>query len=302
MIDFRKHSVGGYAIPIILIFIGGGLLVYFLATIYPVPQPMGVFWGAICLLIAGAFALPMVQERISKKAKMGFSVAFAIISVLLFYGIYASIGGEIDYLEQKDARTKKIVQSLTDIRSAQKAYRDINGVYTNNFDTLVQFVKEPKMNQIKKLGGELNDSIGGGKYEAYVDAGYILSLDDIDSVAQIMELDPTEFLIMIENDKSHFKVRDTTLISFYDLKFSPDYRREKELPLVNLDSLPYDPFSGEKFIVRVSSTEVARVKTPTIEVLEPQPFRRPGVPVKLDTLRFGSLTDAHTDGNWKKFE
>lgn len=297
-----KHVAGGYVIPIMLIFGGGGLLFYFLATITPVRQPMGVFWGAICLFIAGVFAMPVVQEAIGQKAKMGFSVAFAVISAFLFYGIYASIGGEIDYLAQRDVRQKKIVQNLTDIRSAQEAYCDVNGHFTNNFDTLMQFVMQPHMVQIKKLGGELNDSIGGGSYEAYQEAGFLIGLDDVDSIAQTLEIDPVEFLAMIDADKSHYKVRDTTLVSFYDLTFSPNIRREKELPPVNLDSLPFDPYSGEKFIVRVSSTDVARVKTSTIEVLEPKPFGRPGVPVKVDTLRFGSLTDAHTDGNWKTID
>lgn len=302
MADRRKQSVGDYAIPVILIFIGGGLLIYFLATLYPVPQPMGVFWGAICLLISGAFAMPVVQEKIGQKARVGFSIAFGVISALLFWGIYSSIGGEIDYRAEKELRTKRIVQSLTDIRSAQEAYCDINGVYTNNFDSLLKFIQSPQMVQLKKLGGEFNDSVGGGTYEAYLQAGYIISLDDVDSIAALMGHDPVDFLAMIEADESTYKVRDTTLVSFYDQAFAPEVRAEKELPAVNLDSLPYDPYSGKKFIIRVSSTEVARVKTSTIEVLEPDPFKRPGVPIKLDTLRFGSLTEAHTDGNWRKLE
>ena len=46
-----------------------------------------------------------------------------------------------------------------------------------------------------------------------------------------------------------------------------------------------------------SAVEVGGLWQPTIVVQDPTPFGREKV--KKDTLRFGSLTEAHTDGNWR---
>jgi hypothetical protein len=61
--------------------------------------------------------------------------------------------------------------------------------------------------------------------------------------------------------------------------------------------MPFNPNTGERFKMKVGVVEVGGLWLPTILVQDPTPFGREKV--KKDTLRFGSTTEAHTDGNWR---
>ena len=87
-------------------------------------------------------------------------------------------------------------------------------------------------------------------------------------------------------------MRDTLYTSFYAENFTPEVRPQR-LPQVSLDSLPFNPYTGERFIMKTGAVEVGRVWQSTILVQDPTPFGREKV--KKDTLRFGSLFEAHRD-------
>jgi hypothetical protein len=116
-------------------------------------------------------------------------------------------------------------------------------------------------------------------------------------VAEELGLTEASFLDLIANDSSIYKVRDIIYTSFYDENFAPEIRTAKRLPQVSLDSLWFNPLSGERFRLETDSVESGGVMQSTILVKDPSPFGREKV--KKDTLRFGSLTEAHTDGNWR---
>jgi hypothetical protein len=69
------------------------------------------------------------------------------------------------------------------------------------------------------------------------------------------------------------------------------------LPRVQVDKLWFNPLTGERFLLETDSTETGGLTLSTVLVKDPTPFGREKV--KKDTLRFGSLTEAHTDGNWR---
>ena len=92
-------------------------------------------------------------------------------------------------------------------------------------------------------------------------------------------------------------MRDTLYTSFYAENFTPEVRASQRLPQVSLDSLAFNPYTGERFVMKTGAVEVGRVWQPTILVQDPTPFGRDKV--KKDTLRFGSLMEAHRDGNWR---
>ena len=60
--------------------------------------------------------------------------------------------------------------------------------------------------------------------------------------------------------------------------------------------LPFNPYTGERFVMKTGAVEVGRVWQPTI-LARSHPIWPERV--KKDTLRFGSLFEAHRDGNWK---
>lgn len=70
------------------------------------------------------------------------------LSYLIFMGIYEPI----KFNEEKDHRYSFVIQRLKDIRSAQIAYKSVNGKYTGSFDTLITFVKTGQFPLIKQIG------------------------------------------------------------------------------------------------------------------------------------------------------
>ena len=80
----------------------------------------------------------------------------ALASVLLVYMCYRSIMNPIEFDREKDIRDKAVIARLVDVRKAQIAYKETNGVYAANFDELLKFVKEGSIEMISKKG-ELTD-------------------------------------------------------------------------------------------------------------------------------------------------
>jgi hypothetical protein len=56
--------------------------------------------------------------------------------------------------------------------------------------------------------------------------------------------------------------------------------------------------TGERFRIDTTFVNQSGLRVSAIKVQDPTPFGKPNV--KKDTLRFGSLDEAHTDGNWRQ--
>ena len=142
--------------------------------------------------------------------------------------------------------------------------------------------------------GSFHDTLPEAKSR---EEGYVLTRDQIAEVAEGEGLTEQGLLDLIMEDASPYKVRDTLFTSFYAENFAPEVRKAQRLAQVSLDSLPFNPYTGERFVMKTGAVEVGRVWQPTILVQDPTPFGRDRV--KKDTLRFGSLSEAHRDGNWR---
>ena len=89
--------------------------------------------------------------------KTVFNVILTVCVLVLIYICYASIMGPINFDAEKDVRDKAVQARLLDIRKAQAEFRNLNGQkYTDNFDSLIAFVKTQKLPFIYKQG-ELTD-------------------------------------------------------------------------------------------------------------------------------------------------
>ena len=74
--------------------------------------------------------------------KLGIQAVLWIASLFFAYKIYDSISGPIRFNQIKNERYAKVINRLKDIRTAQIAHKDVNGIYANNFDSLVKFIDE----------------------------------------------------------------------------------------------------------------------------------------------------------------
>ena len=78
-------------------------------------------------------------------------LAFLWVLIIFFsYKIYDSINGPIEFNKIKNKRYAKVINRLKTIRKAQIAHKDVTGVFSNNFDSLIKFIDEGIFTLIEK--------------------------------------------------------------------------------------------------------------------------------------------------------
>lgn len=98
--------------------------------------------------------------------KTVFNVILTVCVLVLIYICYASIMGPINFDAEKDVRDKAVQARLLDIRKAQAEFRNLNGQkYTDNFDSLIAFVKTQKLPFIYKQGELTDEQLENGLTE-----------------------------------------------------------------------------------------------------------------------------------------
>jgi len=85
-------------------------------------------------------------------------IVLIIVALGLTYLIYKSIQDPINFEKAKEKRYEATIQRLKDIRKAQLAYKDVYGRFTGSWDTLIDFVKNDSVRNVRKIG-ELTDSM-----------------------------------------------------------------------------------------------------------------------------------------------
>lgn len=93
------------------------------------------------------------------------NIVLTLCVVGLIYACYASIMGPINFRNAKDVRDKAVVARLIDIRKAQVEFRNLNGHYTADFDSLITFVKTAKLPFVKKVGTLTDAQLESGMTE-----------------------------------------------------------------------------------------------------------------------------------------
>jgi hypothetical protein len=73
-----------------------------------------------------------------------------ILAVLLIYLNVSAISAPIEFNKVKKERYLKVIDRLKDIRNAQIAFKSVNGIYSNNFDSLINFVENAEYTLIQK--------------------------------------------------------------------------------------------------------------------------------------------------------
>ncbi len=310
-------SIWNYVLSVILLVAGFLFLSMYLRSSGLEKQPQEMLFGALFLILAGILALPIVAHKIRKGLAFMVGGLCLVAAVFLIYSLDNVIDEEIQFQEDFKAYSEVTKQRLIDIRTAQEQYVKVNGTYTESFETLLAFINEPSIPKVfrigkwdlRRVGPEANDTIRDGTFEEYFERGFVIGRADLDSVAQLeserlgYEVSAAKLEQMMRANETNYRVQDTTFVSVYDEYFSDDKRAEEELPAIEISQLPFNPHplaNGSKFIMMSSSipSGEAGLTLPTIVVKDANPFGREGV--KRDTLMFGSLIEAKTDGNWAR--
>lgn len=155
------------------------------------------------------------------------NLVLAACAIGLVYICYGSIMGPINFDETKKAREKEIIARLIDIRKAQQEYRTLHqGAYTDNFDSLIDFVKTAKLPFIMKVGTLTDDQLNN-------------SMTEKKAMAIINKAKRTNKWDEVEKEGLQNFRRDTMWVAVMDTIFAKGF---------NPDSLPYVPYgNGAKF-------------------------------------------------------
>jgi hypothetical protein len=209
--------------------------------------------------------------------KTAFQILLTIAIIVLAYFLVDSINKPVEFKKDYEKRRDKVIERLKDIRSAQVAYKSVNGVYTANFDTLSAFVANDSLPMVR-MEGALTDSM--------------------------LEAGMTEATAL----KMGIILRDTSRISVKDSLFS-------RKPWIT-DSLRYVPFTDQKeFEMGIGIIKTAsEVEVPVFEAKVHNNIYLNGLDEqevinindrqrqleKYPGLKVGSLTEANNNaGNWE---
>lgn len=80
------------------------------------------------------------------------NIILTIVIIVLSYLIFRGINEPIKFNKEKKYRYGFVIQKLKDIRTAQLAYKSVNGAYTAEFDSLIGFIKNGQFALIKQIG------------------------------------------------------------------------------------------------------------------------------------------------------
>lgn len=291
--DTFFKEINKYVVSIFLFFAGLSFLVKYLSGDDLESQPTAMLLASLALIAVSILAMPIVLERLSSQQYRILMALGTISALWLGYEVFHSVDEEIEFRELKARIDSETVQALKDIRDAQDAHHDIYGVYCNDFDSLQTFLYESVI-PVSFNMGSFNDTLPEDKSR---EMGLVLTREELVIKAEELVMTEEAFLNLISADSSTYKVRDVIYTSFFDENFASEIRAAKKLPRVAVDSLWFNPLTGERFLLETDSIESGGLTLSTVLVKDPTPFGREKV--KKDTLRFGSLTEAHTDGNWR---
>lgn len=170
------------------------------------------------------------------------NLVLAICVIALVYICYGSVMGPINFDKEKAIRDKAIIARLIDIRKAQQEYRTMHlGAYTDNFDTLIAFVKTAKLPFVKKEGTLTDDQLNNGMTEKK-------------AMALINKAKKTGNWKDVEKEGLMGFSRDTMWVSVLDTIFDAGF---------NPDSLPYVPYgNGAKFELAIRKDTIASTGQP----------------------------------------
>ena len=169
------------------------------------------------------------------------NIVLAAIAVFLLYICYESVMGPVRFEEEKGIRDKAVQARLLDIRKAQAEYSNTHDrQYTDNFDSLIYFVKNQKLPLVFKKGVLSDAQLENGLTEAK-------AMAIINKAKKTGKYDEVK-----KNGLENFS-RDTTWVAVIDTIFPKGF---------NADSLRYVPFGNGVQFQMDTLTQVARSGAP----------------------------------------
>ena len=211
--------------------------------------------------------------KLTEKNRKIITNVLYFLSIILVFQIYNSIDAPIEFNKVKNERYQKVIERLKDIRNAQVAFKSVNGIYSDNFDSLVNFIETGQFTIIEK-----RDS----SYMQY-DRVY-----RIDMLREVIVVDTLGFVSVKDSlFKNDNRYKDLALVPIdgIDEKFS-----------IKADIIDKNGYNVPVFEVKVSKDVILFDQNKDLLMQEKETVSVDGV--NGPALVLGSLEDVSTNGNW----
>ena len=191
------------------------------------------------------------------------------LNIILAYFVYNSINSEVEFQQVAKVRVAENVQKLKDLRQVQIAYKKVNNTYSNNFESLIDFLENDSMAIVKAIG-ETPDSL---------------------TDAQALELG------IISRDTAYVLAKETVFDEVYLSS------RNEKFPL-DLSTLTTVPHSDQNYSVDAGMVEKGKVVVQVFEISTTYGAVFTGLDAENKSfelgnlLKVGSMDEASLNGNW----
>lgn len=205
--------------------------------------------------------------------RLGIQAALWILAIFFSYKIYDSINGPINFNKKKNERYALVINKLKLIRKAQIAHKDVKGVFSNNFDSLVKFIDTGIFTLIEK-----RDS----SYMEY-DRTY-----RIDMLREVVVIDTLGFVpvkdSLFKNSNAYKNFADVP-VEGVEAKFD-----------INADIIDKNGYRAPVFEVKVAKDVILFDQDKDLIKIENETVSVDGV--NGPSIILGSLTEVSSNGNW----
>jgi hypothetical protein len=192
-------------------------------------------------------------------------VFLLIVILVLGYLVYDSIMQPVEFNKQKAQRETAVVQKLKDIRNSQVLFRQANGAFASDFDTLISYIRNGEIPVVKIIPDPTDTTFTKTISDTL---GYVKVVDSLFRTRRNFKLDELKFIPFSSEEVFMLDAgeieRGGVKVSVFEAK--ADYRTY----LKGLDE--------QRVLNLIASME--------------QLERYPG-------LKVGSMTEPSTDGNWE---
>lgn len=206
--------------------------------------------------------------------KIGIQVFLWVASIFFAYKIYDSINGPLQFNQKKNERYATVIDRLKDIRSAQIAYKDVKGVFSNNFDSLIEFVDKGHFTLIEKRDSSF------------------LEYDRIYRIDMLREVVVIDTLGTVEVKDSLFKNSD----EYKEMAFIPINGVNEQKFEIASKVIDKNGYKVPVFEVKVKKSVILFDQNKDLIKQENETIAVDGV--NGPEIVLGSLTTVSTNGNW----
>lgn len=240
---------------------------------------MMIIIGVIAVIALTIFIVWAIDKFIPRKLKAPISILLWIGIFILGYLTFNSVYDEIKFHNIKQVRYKAVINNLVDIRDSQLAYKEVNGKFTSNYDSLIKFIETGKFAIVQRRDSTVLDVEKTKAYGGIVYNKEITIIDTLDFVS-------------VKDSLFKKSSRYKTMMNIPFAKEGTTFKLEAGEVGEEADKmLPvFEAVAWKKDILFDQTKDLIQKEVNVFSVEE----------INGDAIRIGSMEDVKVNGNWPK--